>query len=132
MNGDYLPLLIFLIFVAAMLRDDFAFTLIYLLVGVFLVGNWWSRRALVSVNFSRKFNDHAFLGETVKIELELKNDKVLPVPWLKTLPHVPPPFDERIIRILMLETMTFLPLLVLAAAIRRWRASARVSVDRHC
>ena len=56
----------------------------------------------------------------------------LPVPWLKTLPHVPPPFDERIIRILMLETMTFLPLLVLAAAIRRWRASARMPVDPHC
>ena len=45
------------------------------------------------------------------------------VPWMKTLPHVPPPFDEGVIRILMYETLTFLPLLVLAAAIRRWRAS---------
>jgi len=42
MSGDYLPLLLFLIFVAAFLRDDFAFTLVYLLVGVFLVGSWWS------------------------------------------------------------------------------------------
>ncbi|MFZ5569849.1 MAG: hypothetical protein ACOZF0_05570 [Thermodesulfobacteriota bacterium] len=42
----------------------------------------------------------------------------LPVPWLKTLPHVPPPFDHQIQRILMLETFTFLPLVILAAAMR--------------
>ena len=53
----------------------------------------------------------------------------IPVPWLKTLPHVPPPFDKGVIRILMLETLTFLPLLVLATAIRRWRSSARVPVE---
>jgi len=44
----------------------------------------------------------------------------LPVPWLKTLPHVPPPFDEQVIRILLFETLTFLPFLMLAVAICRW------------
>ena len=51
----------------------------------------------------------------------------LPVPWLKTLPHVPPPFDEPVIRILILETLTFLPLLVLAAAIYRWAFNQKIT-----
>lgn len=53
----------------------------------------------------------------------------LPVPWLKTLPHVPPPFDEKVVRILMFETLTFMPLLVLAAVIRWRKATARMHVD---
>ena len=75
MNSDYLPLLIFLIFIAALLRDDFAFTLVYLLVGVLLLGNWWSRRALSGVKFTRQFTPRAFLGETVYIKLQLQNEK---------------------------------------------------------
>jgi uncharacterized protein (DUF58 family) len=83
MSGDYLPLLIFLIFVAAFLRDDFAFTLVYLLVGVFLVGSWWSRRSIAGITYKRKFLSRAFLGEKIKVELEINNTKWLPVPWLR-------------------------------------------------
>ena len=43
----------------------------------------------------------------------------LPVPWLKTMPHVPPPFDHRILEIFLFELFTFAPLLVLAICIRR-------------
>jgi len=43
----------------------------------------------------------------------------LPVPWLKTMPHVPPPFDDRILEIFLFEGLTFAPLLVLALTIRR-------------
>lgn len=50
----------------------------------------------------------------------------LPLPWLKTLPHVPPPFDGRVVRILVFEALTFLPLLVLAAAIFRRVTSGRM------
>jgi len=42
----------------------------------------------------------------------------LPIPWLKTLPHAPPPFDRQILQIFMFEALTFLPLLSLAAAMR--------------
>jgi uncharacterized protein (DUF58 family) len=82
MSGDYLPLLIFLIFVAAFLRDDFAFTLVYILVGVFLLGSWWSRRSLVGITFERKFFNRAFLGEKIKVELNIENKNWLPVLWL--------------------------------------------------
>jgi membrane-bound metal-dependent hydrolase YbcI (DUF457 family) len=43
----------------------------------------------------------------------------LPVPWLKTLPHVPPPFDATVIWILCLEFLTFAPLVGIACWLRR-------------
>lgn len=43
----------------------------------------------------------------------------LPLPWLKTLAHVPPPFEAAVIRILLLEALTFFPLVVLALWLRR-------------
>jgi uncharacterized protein (DUF58 family) len=89
MSGDYLPLLLFLIFVAAFLRDDFAFTLIYLLVGVFLVGSWWSRQAIVAITYKRHFFRRAFLGEKIKVDLEIKNSKWLPIPWLRIRESLP-------------------------------------------
>ncbi|MFN2235809.1 MAG: DUF58 domain-containing protein [Anaerolineales bacterium] len=89
MSGDYLPLLLFLIFVAAFLRDDFAFTLVYLLVGVFLVGNWWSRQSIAGVTYKRKFYNRAFLGEKISVELEISNKKLLPIPWLRIREGLP-------------------------------------------
>ena len=52
----------------------------------------------------------------------------LPVPWLKTMPHVPPPFDHRILEILLFEALTFAPLLVLAIWIRR---RSRIATRKH-
>jgi uncharacterized protein (DUF58 family) len=89
MSGDYLPLLIFLIFVAAFLRDDFAFTLVYLLVGVFLLGSWWSRQAIAGITYTRTFYDRAFLGEKINVKLEIHNAKWLPVPWLRIREGLP-------------------------------------------
>lgn len=79
-----------------------------------------------------------FLLDTLYVDSRLaifwpfrQADVSLPVPWLKTLPHVPPPFDEPVVRILMFETLTFLPLLVMAMAIRKWIRSARTPGDGH-
>jgi uncharacterized protein (DUF58 family) len=89
MIGDYLPFLLFLIFVAAFLRDDFAFTLVYLFVGVFLVGIWWSRRAISAVTFKRSYTKRAFLGEKIDIKLQVNNIKWLPIPWLRIRDGLP-------------------------------------------
>lgn len=43
----------------------------------------------------------------------------LPLPWLSTLPHVPPPFDATVMRILSMEALTFGPLILLAYGWRR-------------
>jgi membrane-bound metal-dependent hydrolase YbcI (DUF457 family) len=46
----------------------------------------------------------------------------LPLPWLNTLAHVPPPFDSQVIKILCFEFITFSPLILLAYGLRRiWR-----------
>ena len=42
----------------------------------------------------------------------------LPIPWLKTMPHVPPPFDQRIINVFLFEAATFLPLVLIALGMR--------------
>lgn len=44
----------------------------------------------------------------------------LPIPWLRTLPHMPPPFDPEIVRILFFEAITFTPLILLAYGWRKW------------
>ena len=82
MTGSYLLLIIPLVLVAALMNDDFALTLIYLLVGAFALGTWWSRRSLKQLEARRELNSHAFLGETVKIKLQVDNKGLLPAPWV--------------------------------------------------
>jgi hypothetical protein len=43
-----------LILLAVFLREDFILKVIYLLVGAYLVGGWWSRKAFAQVRFSRQ------------------------------------------------------------------------------
>jgi uncharacterized protein (DUF58 family) len=75
--------LITLIFIAAFMRDDFAFSLVYLFLGTILLGSWWSRKSITQVDYKRQFNDHAFIGEKIKVNLELRNQGWLPVPWVR-------------------------------------------------
>lgn len=89
MFGTFLPLLIVLLIIASFMRGDFALTLIYLVVGALVVGMWWSRRALAHVEASRRFSDHAFLGERIKIDLHVQNKGWLPLLWLELRETLP-------------------------------------------
>src|SRR5215207_543814 len=89
MSGTFLPLLVVLVLIAAFLRGDFALTLIYLVVGALAMGTWWCRRALGQVDAKRHFNTHAFLGEKIKIDLQVQNKGWLPVPWLELRETLP-------------------------------------------
>ena len=53
--GDYLLFLMVLLVVAAVVRGDFAFTVLYLFLGAFLLGRWWSGKALTNVTCQRFF-----------------------------------------------------------------------------
>lgn len=53
----------------------------------------------------------------------------LPIPWLKTMPHIPPPFDQKILNIFLFETVTFLPLLLMAAALRNKKAKGTRAIN---
>ncbi len=89
MSGTFLPLLVVLLLIAAFMRGDFALTLIYLVVGALVAGLWWSHRALAQVGIKRRFSTHAFLGEKVKVDLQVQNKGWLPLPWLELRETLP-------------------------------------------
>ncbi len=89
MSGTFLVLLIVLLLIASFMRGDFALTLIYLIVGALAAGLWWSKRALTQVRAKRRFNTHAFLGERIKIDLQIENKGWLPLPWLELREALP-------------------------------------------
>jgi len=64
--------------------------------------------------------DTLYVDSSMAIFWPLSDSAVsLPVPWLKTMPHVPPPFDRQILLIFWYEILTFLPFFILAVI---WRA----------
>ncbi len=89
MTSYFLPFLILLIVLAAVLRDNFVFTLLYLFTGSYLLGQLWSRRALAAVRYQRRFTRHVFFGETISIRLNIKNIGWLPVIWLRIHESLP-------------------------------------------
>jgi len=82
-------LVLFLFLIAVLLRLDFVFYLVYVLFGVYVVSRWWTARGLSALEVQRRFTDHAFLGERVTVELELRNGALLPIPWLRIHETVP-------------------------------------------
>jgi uncharacterized protein (DUF58 family) len=80
---------IFLIFLvstlamAALARDRSIFSILYLFLGAYVLGNWWSRRALSSLKLERRFESYAFIGDRVPVELIIQNQSWLPLLWLR-------------------------------------------------
>lgn len=89
MISTFVLLLLALLLIAAVMRGDFALTLIYLVVGALAAGIWWSRRSMTQVRARRRFSTHAFLGERVQIDLNVENKGWLPLPWLELRETLP-------------------------------------------
>jgi uncharacterized protein (DUF58 family) len=89
MRTSYIFLLIFMIAIAALMRDDFALTFVYLFLGAIYLGFWWSRRSLSQVCKKREVIDHAFLGEKIKVRIHIRNQGWLPIPWLNVQDKLP-------------------------------------------
>jgi len=89
MSSTLVTLLVVLLILAAFLRGDFALTLVYLVIGAFAAGSWWGRKALAQVDVQRRFTTHAYLGEKIKINLQVMNKGWLPVPWLEVRDALP-------------------------------------------
>ena len=95
--GRFLPFLLLLFIIAVILRIDFFFTIVYLLVGVYVLSRVWIQRAVSRVHVERRFSDRAFSGDHAEAELRIWNDGWLPVPWLVLHESLPvdlraPPF----------------------------------------
>jgi uncharacterized protein (DUF58 family) len=87
--ADIPILLLLLLVIAVLLRLDFAFYLVYVVVGTYALARWWTGRNLRGVQIRRHFTDHAFLGETITVEIEIANTRWWPVPWLHLAESVP-------------------------------------------
>ncbi len=86
---DYLPLLILLLILAALLRQDAVMTVFYLIGGIILISNWWSRQAMKSICFERKYASRAFLKEVVPVRVKVINQGWLPIPWVQIHESLP-------------------------------------------
>jgi uncharacterized protein (DUF58 family) len=89
MASPYLFLLILMIVIAALMRDDFVLTSVYFFLGAIFLGLWWSRRSLSQVRKKREVLDHAFLGEKIKVRIHVHNQGWFPLPWLSVQDKLP-------------------------------------------
>jgi uncharacterized protein (DUF58 family) len=96
------PFLLGLFLIAAILRVDFYFTIVYLFFAVYLLSRLWARRTVERLRVQRHFVPRAFLGDRVTVEVTVHNAGWLPVPWLEINETLPiqltaPPFHRRVI-----------------------------------
>ncbi len=83
-------LIIALLAIAFLLRINFIFYIIYVVVGLYLLSRILTPRILRQLRVSRIYNDHAFLGETVPVKIIWENLSRLPLPWLEFSESIPP------------------------------------------
>jgi uncharacterized protein (DUF58 family) len=88
--SELLFLVLFLLVLALLLRVDFVFYVAYVTLGIYLLSRWYTPRLMGRLAVRRVFEDHAFLGQNVTIEVQLTNPSRLPIPWLHIVESVPP------------------------------------------
>lgn len=76
--------------VAAALRSEIFFYLLYVLVGLQLAAWAWVRVAARSLRLTRQLPAAAFPDEPVEVTLVVRNDGLLPIPWLALHESLPP------------------------------------------
>jgi uncharacterized protein (DUF58 family) len=81
--------LLVLFAVAALLRMDWVYYLVYLVGGVWVFSHIWMRRSLGSLQMARDLPARAFAGEVIDARLHLHNRSWLPLPWLQIQEAVP-------------------------------------------
>jgi uncharacterized protein (DUF58 family) len=98
----FVPFLLVLFAISALLRVDFFFTILYLFFGVYLLSRLWARRLVERLEVERRFASHAFQGDWVTVDVTVHNASWLPVPWLEIHEALPvqliaPPFHREVI-----------------------------------
>jgi len=81
--------LIILFAVAALLRMDWAYYLVYVVGGVWVLSHVWLRYALARLTVTRVMPGRAFANERVAVQLRLDNRGLLPLPWVQVQEAVP-------------------------------------------
>jgi len=81
--------MLILFIIALLVRDDFIFTIVYLLAGVTIFGRIWSSGLLRNLDYERSFARKAFCGEDVPVQLTVVNRGWLPMIWLRLIESLP-------------------------------------------
>ena len=98
----FLPFFLVLFIIAAILRIDFFFTVVYLIFAVYLLSRLWTERAARGLRAERDFAKRAFSGDRITVDLTMRNEGWLPLPWLEIQESLPvnlgaPPLYQRVI-----------------------------------
>lgn len=86
---DLRLLTILVLVVAAGLRSQIFFYLLFVLVGVQIAAWLWTRAAAREVRWSRTVPRAAFPGEAVEVAITVRNQGLVPIPWLLLNESVP-------------------------------------------
>jgi uncharacterized protein (DUF58 family) len=96
--GNFIVFIIILFILAALLRIDFFFTILYLFLGVYILSQIWSRRVLHQLVITRSMVSRAFSGDQVEVTLRLTNHSRLPIPWLMVSESLPIDLHAQVFR----------------------------------
>lgn len=88
--NDLFWLTIILFIIAAVLRSELFFYMLYVVVGLQLLARLWLRRSVNRLTWRRQAPSAAFPGEQMTVELEIKNNSLLPIPWVSLNESIPP------------------------------------------
>ena len=77
---NFVPFLLIMFIIAALLRVDFFFTIVYLFFAVYLLSRLWARRTEEWMSVRRHFVGRAFFGDQVPVDVLVHNTGWLPVP----------------------------------------------------
>jgi uncharacterized protein (DUF58 family) len=83
-------LTILLFIVAAALRSELFFYLLYVIAGLQILARLWLRQGARRLSWQRHAPIAAFPGEELTVAIELRNDGLLPVPWVALHESLPP------------------------------------------
>ena len=81
--------LLVLFAVAALLRMDWVYYLVYVVGGVWVFSHVWMRYALGRLTIERTMPGRAFVNERIAVRLALHNRSLLPLPWVQMQEAVP-------------------------------------------
>jgi uncharacterized protein (DUF58 family) len=84
-----LPFILALLGVAVLLRLGFFFTIIYFLLGIWLVSQLWVGRATAALRGGRQLPERVFAGDDVTVRIDVQNTGWLPLPWLELSEQIP-------------------------------------------
>ncbi len=87
--GKLTWLILAFVLLALLLRVDFVFYIVYVLLAIYGWSRWAPGHAIRQLAITRSFADHAFLGEKIDVTLTIDNRGRFRLPWLHLSETIP-------------------------------------------